>query len=137
MVRRILGEAELSKRPVVSDKELGSEVSRMLVAGSNSTAAMLTYATWEIIRDQHLRRRIEEEVACLPEELTANYLDHPPLLNSVLEENPRLYNLAATLVKRLLPTSGVSIWDLPGGIMVCTPRWLISRLEEVFPNPNT
>ncbi|XEV07539.1 hypothetical protein FSHL1_012826 [Fusarium sambucinum] len=139
MVRHILGEAELSKRPVLSDEELGSEVSMMLVAGSDSTAATLTYATWEIIRDQHLRRHIEDEVARLPEDFTAKDLEHLPLLNSVLEETLRLYNPAAALVERVLPPSGISIhgWDLPGGTMVYTTGWLISRLEEVFPNPDT
>ncbi|QPC80424.1 hypothetical protein HYE68_011176 [Fusarium pseudograminearum] len=139
MVRHILGEAELSKSPVLSDEELGSEVSMMLVAGSDSTAATLTYATWAIIRDPDLRRKIEEEVARLPEHFTMKDLDRLPLLNSTLEETLRLYNPAGALVERVLPPSGMSIhgWDLPGGTMVYTTGWLISRLEEIFPDPDT
>ncbi|VTO88904.1 unnamed protein product [Fusarium graminearum] len=138
MVRHILGEAELSKSPVLSDEELGSEVSMMLVAGSDSTAATLTYATWAIIRDPDLRRNIEEEVARLPEHFTMKDLDRLPLLNSTLEETLRLYNPAGALVERVLPPSGMSIhgWDLPGGTMVYTTGWLISRLEDVFPDPD-
>ncbi|PTD06293.1 putative sterigmatocystin biosynthesis P450 monooxygenase STCB [Fusarium culmorum] len=138
MVRHILGEAELSKSPVLSDEELGSEVSMMLVAGSDSTAATLTYATWAIIRDPDLRRKIEEEVARLPEHFTMKDLDRLPLLNSTLEETLRLYNPAGALVERVLPPSGMSIhgWDLPGGTMVYTTGWLISRLEDVFPDPD-
>ncbi|UZP43395.1 hypothetical protein NXS19_011211 [Fusarium pseudograminearum] len=139
MVRHILGEADLSKSPVLSDEELGSEVSMMLVAGSDSTAATLTYATWAIIRDPDLRRKIEEEVARLPEHFTMKDLDRLPLLNSTLEETLRLYNPAGALVERVLPPSGMSIhgWDLPGGTMVYTTGWLISRLEDVFPDPDT
>ncbi|GKU06958.1 cytochrome p450 protein [Fusarium langsethiae] len=139
MVRHILGESELSKTPGLSDEELGSEVSMLLVAGSDSTAATLTYATWEIIRDPHLRKGIEDGVARLPEDYTAKDLEHLPLLNSALEEALRLYNPAAALVSRVLPPNGISLhgWDLPGGTMVYTAGWLISRLEEIFPDPDT
>lgn len=138
MVRHILSEAELSKRPVLSDDELGSEVAMMLVAGSDSTAATLTYATWEIIRDPDLRRKIEDEVAGLREDFTSKDLEALPLLSSALEEALRMYNPAAALVERIVPPAGISVhgWDLPGGTMVYTTGWLVSRLEEIFSSPD-
>ncbi|KAJ4019736.1 hypothetical protein NW766_003494 [Fusarium irregulare] len=138
MVRHILSEAELSKRPVLSDDELGSEVAMMLVAGSDSTAATLTYATWEIIRDPDLRRKIEDEVAGLREDFTSKDLEALPLLSSALEEALRMYNPAAALVERIVPPAGISVhgWDLPGGTMVYTTGWLVSRLEDIFPSPD-
>jgi len=138
MVRHMLSEAELSKRPVLSDDELGSEVAMMLVAGSDSTAATLTYATWEIVRDPNLRRKIEDEVAGLPEDFNSKDLEALPLLSSALEEALRMYNPAAALVERLVPPGGISVhgWNIPGGTMVYTTGWLVSRLEEIFPNPD-
>ncbi|KAF4962746.1 hypothetical protein FSARC_9194 [Fusarium sarcochroum] len=139
MIRHLLSEEETSKRPILSDEELGSEVSMMLVAGSDSTAATLTYATWEILRSPDLRRKVEDEVATLPPNFTAKEVEALPLLSSVLEEVLRLYNPAAALVERLVPPSGISIhgWDIPGDTMIYTTGWLISRLEEVFPDPDT
>jgi cytochrome P450 len=83
----MLNEAQSSKRPPLSDGELGSEVAMMLVADSDSTAATLTYTTWEIIRDPNLRRYIEDEVARLPKDFAAKGLECLPLLNSALEES--------------------------------------------------
>ncbi|KAJ4245972.1 hypothetical protein NW762_013716 [Fusarium torreyae] len=139
MMGHLLSEEETSKRPTLSDEELGSEVSMMLVAGSDSTAATLTYASWEILRCPDLRRKIEDEVATLHPNFTAKEVEALPLLSSVLEEALRLYNPAAALVERLVPPSGISIhdWDIPSGTMIYTTGWLISRLEEVFPNPDT
>jgi cytochrome P450 len=139
MVGHILSQDKMSKKPALSDDELGSEVAMMLVAGSDSTAATLTYATWEIIRDPELRRKIEDEVATLGSDFTTQDVESLPLLSSVLEEALRMYNPAAALVERLVPPGGITVhgWHIPGGTMVYTTGWLISRLEEVFPSPDT
>ncbi|KAM0354823.1 hypothetical protein ACHAPU_000648 [Fusarium lateritium] len=139
IVRNMLSQDEMSKKSTLNDDELGSEVAMMLVAGSDSTAATLTYATWEIIRDADLRRKVEDEVSTLGPDFTTQDVESLPLLGSILEEALRLYNPAAALVERLVPPGGISVhgWDIPGGTMVYTTGWLISRLEEIFPSPNT
>ncbi|KAM0467976.1 hypothetical protein ACHAP7_011416, partial [Fusarium lateritium] len=139
VVGHILSQDKTSKKPALNDDELGSEVAMMLVAGSDSTAATLTYATWEIIRDPELRRKVEDEVATLGSDFTTKDVESLPLLSSVLEEALRMYNPAAALVERLVPPGGISVhdWDIPSGTMVYTTGWLISRLEEVFPSPDT
>ncbi|PNP75951.1 hypothetical protein FNYG_10811 [Fusarium nygamai] len=138
IARHLLSQEVKGKKPSLNDDELSSEVSMLLVAGSDSTATTLTYATWEIVRDPELRRQIEEEVGSLPMNFTAKDVEVLPLLNSVLEEILRMYNPAGALVERLVPPSGLSVhdWDIPGGTMVYTTGWLISRLEDVFPEPD-
>ncbi|KAF4444156.1 hypothetical protein F53441_11214 [Fusarium austroafricanum] len=138
IVRHLLSQEVKGKSQMLNDDELGSEVSMLLVAGSDSTATTLTYATWEIIRDSDLRKTVEAEVAALPSNFTTKDVKALPLLNSVLEEALRMYNPAGALVERLVPPSGISVhgWDIPGGTMVYTTGWLISRLEEIFPQPD-
>ncbi|CZR37926.1 uncharacterized protein FPRO_06883 [Fusarium proliferatum ET1] len=138
IARHLLSHEVKGKKPSLNDDELSSEVSMLLVAGSDSTATTLTYATWEIVRDPELRRQIEEEVISLPMGFTAKDVEALPLLNSVLEEVLRMYNPAAALVERIVPPSGISVhdWEIPGGTMVYTTGWLISRLEDVFPEPD-
>ncbi|KAF9773235.1 hypothetical protein IL306_009009, partial [Fusarium sp. DS 682] len=99
IVRHLLSQEVKGKKPALDDDELSSEVGMLLVAGSDSTAATLTYATWEIIRDSDLRKRIEEEVATLPSDFTAKDVEDLPLMNSVLEEVLRMYNPAGALVE--------------------------------------
>ncbi|KAJ3544407.1 hypothetical protein NM208_g3066 [Fusarium decemcellulare] len=139
MLGHMMSATEKEKQGVLSDEEMGSEAAMMIVAGSDSTAATLTYATWEVLRRPDLRQQLEDEVAALPPDFTARDVEALPLLNRVLEEVLRLYNPAAALVERLAPPSGISIhgWDIPGGTMIYTQSWLISRLEEIFPSPDT
>ncbi|SPJ79283.1 uncharacterized protein FTOL_07674 [Fusarium torulosum] len=139
MVGHILSQDKMSKKPALNDDELGSEVAMMLVAGSDSTAATLTYATWEIIRDPELRKKVEDEVATLGSDFTTKDVESLPLLSSVLEEALRMYNPAGALAERLVPPGGISVhgWEIPSGTMVYTTGWLISRLEEIFPSPDT
>ncbi|KAM5520767.1 cytochrome p450 [Fusarium oxysporum f. sp. phaseoli] len=138
IARHLLSQEVKGKKPSLNDDELSSEVSMLLVAGSDSTATTLTYATWEIVRDPDLRKQIEEEVSSLPTNFTAKDVEGQTLLNSVLEEVLRMYNPAAALVERLVPPNGISVhdWDIPGGTMVYTTGWLISRLEDVFSEPD-
>ncbi|KAF4499598.1 hypothetical protein FAGAP_4213 [Fusarium agapanthi] len=138
IARHLLSHEVKGNKPSLNDDELSSEVGMLLVAGSDSTATTLTYATWEIVRDPDLRRQIEEEVGSLPVDFTAKDVEALPLLNSVSEEVLRMYNPAGALVERLVPPSGISVhnWDIPGGTMVYTTGWLISRLEDVFPDPD-
>ncbi|KAF5658247.1 hypothetical protein FCIRC_12959 [Fusarium circinatum] len=139
IARHLLSHKVKGNKPSLNDDELSSEVGMLLVAGSDITATTLTYATWEIVRDPDLRRQIEEEVGSLPVNFTAKDVEALPLLNSVLEEVLRMYNPAGALVERLVPPNGISVhdWDVPGGIMVYTTGWLISRLEDVFPDPDS
>ncbi|KAG7409837.1 putative sterigmatocystin biosynthesis P450 monooxygenase STCB [Fusarium oxysporum f. sp. rapae] len=90
------------------------------------------------LNDDELSSEIEEEVSSLPMNFTAKDVEVLPLLNSVLEEVLRMYNPAAALVERLVPPSGISVhdWDIPGGTMVYTTGWLISRLEDIFHEPD-
>ncbi|KAF5637930.1 hypothetical protein F52700_4633 [Fusarium sp. NRRL 52700] len=138
IARHLLSHEVKGNKPSLNDDELSSEVGMLLVAGSDSTATTLTYATWEIVKDPELRRQIEEEVGSLPENFTSKDVEALPLLNCVLEEVLRMYNPAGALVERLVPPSGISVhdWDIPGGTMVYTTGWLISRLEDVFPEPD-
>ncbi|KAH7194317.1 cytochrome P450 [Fusarium oxysporum] len=138
IARHLLSQEVKGKKPSLNDDELSSEVSMLLVAGSDSTATTLTYATWEIVRDPDLRAQIEEEVSSLPMNFTTKDVEVLPLLNSVLEEVLRMYNPAAALVERLVPPTGISVhdWDIPGGTMVYTTGWLISRLDDVFSDPD-
>ncbi|KAF5252862.1 hypothetical protein FANTH_2186 [Fusarium anthophilum] len=138
IARHLLSHEVKGNKHSLNDDELSSEVGMLLVAGSDSTATTLTYATWEIVRDPDLRRQIEEEIGSLPVNFTAKDVEALPILNSVLEEVLRMYNPAGALVERLVPPSGICVddWDLPGGTMVYTTGWLISRLEDVFPDPD-
>ncbi|KAF5550760.1 hypothetical protein FMEXI_3719 [Fusarium mexicanum] len=139
IARHLLSHEVKGNKHSLNDDELSSEVGMLLVAGSDSTATTLTYATWEIVRDPDLRRQIEEEVGSLPVNFTAKDVEALTLLNSVLEEVLRMYNPAGALVERLVPPSGISVhdWNIPGGTMVYTTGWLISRLEDVFPDPDS
>ncbi|KAJ4179826.1 hypothetical protein NW755_012221 [Fusarium falciforme] len=138
MLGRILSkDNSKSRRAALDDDEMGSEAAMMIVAGSDSTAATLTYAVWEVLRHPTLRQQVEDEVAALRSGFTAKEVEALPLLSNILEEVLRLYNPTGAPVERLVPTGGISVdgWDIPGGTTVYTQSWLLSRLQGVFPQP--
>ncbi|KAM0431510.1 hypothetical protein ACHAPT_005488 [Fusarium lateritium] len=137
MLGHILSEDNKGRRAALNDDELCSEAAMMIVAGSDSTAATLTYAVWEVLRNPMLRQQVEDEVSALPSDFTAKDVEALPLLSNVLEEVLRLYNPTGAPVERLVPPSGISVdgWDIPGGTTVYTQSWLLSRIEEIFPQP--
>ncbi len=118
----------------LSDEAMASEAATMIVAGSDSTAATMTYAVWEVLRRPDLRRRLEDEVAGLQPGFSAHDVESLPLLNNVLNETLRLYNPAGAPVERLAPKGGAQVgsWHVPEGTTVYTHLWLMARNEDVF-----
>ncbi|KAH8889463.1 cytochrome P450 [Thozetella sp. PMI_491] len=119
----------------LDEDNMSSEAAMMMVAGSDSTAATLTYAVWEVLKRPDLQRRLEDEVKSLEPNFVWEDVEPLPLLRNVVEETLRLYNPAGAPAERLVPSSGASIhgWDLPGGTTVFTQLWLLSRDDQIFP----
>ncbi|KAK4095852.1 cytochrome P450 [Parathielavia hyrcaniae] len=132
-----LANADNQDKATVTDSDVRDEATNLIVAGSDTTAATMTFLVWAVLKQPELQRELEEEVAGLSADLTFDEVSRAPLLNSVLEETLRLYCAAPGGLPRSVPPGGVDMLGhfLPGGIVVSTQAYTIHRDPKIFPKP--
>ncbi|KAF7549664.1 hypothetical protein G7Z17_g6221 [Cylindrodendrum hubeiense] len=121
----------------LTDHQVQLEAGNLILAGSDTTAVTLTYLVWAVLKNPDLQRRLEEEVAGLPErfdDLTAEKL---PLLEAVINETLRLYGAAPGGLPRSVPKGGATLsgYYIPEDFVVETQAYTIHRNANIFPDP--
>lgn len=115
-----------------------NESTNFLFAGTDTTAATLTYLIWAILQQPALRAALEEEVATLSNALGHDELQHQaPLLNSAIDEALRLYGAAPSGLPREVPAGGAELcgYFFPEGVTVSHQAYTLHRDPNIFPNP--
>ncbi|KAI1760134.1 cytochrome P450 [Hypoxylon sp. FL1150] len=108
------------------------------VAGSHTTAAVLTMLFYELARRPELQERVREEATEAGVTETADNMaiawDKLPLLDGCINEALRLYPALPTAGLRQTVDKPVKVGDtwIPPQTVVVAPRWLIGRLESAF-----
>ena len=127
------------KQPQLSDLSVRLEATNLIVAGSDTTAATLTYLVWAVLKRPGLQRRLEAEVAALAPDFRDDDLEALPLLNSVIEETLRLYGAAPGSLPRVVPEGGATMAGhfLPAGTVVTTQAFTMHRDGSIFAQPET
>lgn len=117
------------------------ESTNFLFAGSDTTAATLTYLVWAVLRQgPRLRDALEQEIAGLGPDLAHEELQdrgRAPLLNSVIDEALRLYAAAPSSLPRDVPAGGATLFGyfIPEGVVVSVQAYTIHRDPNLFQNP--
>jgi cytochrome P450 len=94
---------------------------------------------WCVLRRPELQRKIELEVAQLPESFTDKDIEALPTLNNTIDETQRLYNAAQGLLPRIVPKGGATIagYFLPEGTAVGAQHKSLAMVPELFEDPKT
>lgn len=129
--------AEAEKGEKIDDTDVVLEATALTVAGSDTTAISLTYLVWAVLSNPEIQRRLEGEVASLPETFDDGQLEQLPFLNAVIEETLRLYGAAPGGLPRMVPAGGVEMNGvyLPEGTTVTTQSYSLHRDPAIFKNP--
>ncbi|KAI1809113.1 putative cytochrome P450 [Poronia punctata] len=130
------GDEPLTKDEIQSSRILDAEA--YLTAGTDTTSNTLTYITWSLCDQPHLRDRLVEELKGLPTPFTDDDLKKLPFLTRCITEGLRRYPVVPAGLPRQVPKEGAEfngIW-LPGGSTVTTQSWTLHRNPDVFPNPD-
>jgi cytochrome P450 len=130
-------EESRAEKTAVTDFGLGSQASALIVAGSDTTAITLTYAVWALFTHPNARRKLEDEVAELPEGYDDSILEKLPYLNAVVMEVLRLYGSAPGGEPRVVPSRGIEIQGkyIPGGAVLTTQAFSMHRDSSIYPDP--
>jgi cytochrome P450 len=123
----------------LTDHDIRLEAGNLIVAGSDTTAVTMTYLVWSVLKRPALQRRLEEEVATLPEQFDDAVLEKLPLLDAVINETLRLYGAAPGGLPRSVPKGGVTLSGhfIPEDFVVETQAYTLHRNPDIFPDPFT
>jgi cytochrome P450 len=112
-------------RPM-SDQELRDELVTLLVAGHETTATALSWATERLIRHPDKLARLRDEVAA----------GEDAYLDAVVKETLRVRPVLPLVVRRLTEPVEIGGHLLPAGARVAPCIYLVHRDPEVYPDPH-
>jgi cytochrome P450 len=111
-------------RPM-SDRELRDELMTLLVAGHETTATALSWATELLARHPDSLEQLESEVDGGEDE----YLD------AVIKETLRLRPVIALVLRKLVEPMEIGGHLLPAGVSVAPSIYLVHRRPDIYPEP--
>lgn len=135
LMANVLSEAEKDVSSL-DDLDVRVEATSLIFAGSGTTANTLSYFIWSVLKRPELQRKLEEEVATLPENFKDTDMESLPWLNATMQETLRVYAAVPGTLPRLVPKGGVTIAGhfIPEGMTVGTQAYTIHRKEDIWPD---
>eukprot|EP00601_Ochromonadales_sp_CCMP2298_P022185 CAMPEP_0173321538 /NCGR_PEP_ID=MMETSP1143-20121109/29464_1 /TAXON_ID=483371 /ORGANISM="non described non described, Strain CCMP2298" /LENGTH=678 /DNA_ID=CAMNT_0014265297 /DNA_START=41 /DNA_END=2075 /DNA_ORIENTATION=- len=128
-----------------TSKQLRDDLMTMLIAGHETTAAVLTWTFYELSQNPELQRRVQEEVDTVLGGRRPQYEDmiNLPLLRRCLAETLRMYPEPPLLIRRALvddelPQGGASKKTfIPRGTDIFISTWNVHRSPLFWESPDT
>lgn len=120
----------------MTDEELDSNASILIVAGSETTATALSGATYLLTTNPVRMAKLVQEIrTTFKDEAEINILSTQqlPYLNAVAEESLRMYPPVPTALPRIAPAEGVTILGqyVPARVSLRPNRtWKLGLLTE-------
>lgn len=110
-----------------------------IIAGTDTTSATATFATWYLSQNAKLERALIDEISTLPVDFTDEHLKSLKLLDNVIKETLRIRSPVGQALPRAVPVGGAFIDDcfIPEGTVVGIPAYSMHRLRHIWRNPET
>ncbi|KAI6782256.1 uncharacterized protein J7T54_008342 [Emericellopsis cladophorae] len=133
---------EGSSRKRLSRDEIDSNANIMLIAGSETTATLLSGCTYLLLTNPDKLRALQDEVRgafAEPAEVTLARVNELKYMLAVLNEALRIYPPNAAGFMRLVPEAGdhISGYWIPGGTSVSLSQWPANHSTRNFASPET
>jgi cytochrome P450 len=121
----------------LSESEVRDQCSTMIVAGYETTARLLFWATYLLTLDIDEQNRLRGELAAFPPERvgTLDDLLNWPRLRQVLLETLRLYPPAAYISREAIADDMVAGEEVGVGTQVWVSPWVLHRHRRFWDNP--
>lgn len=108
-----------------------------VLAGSDTTAITLCAATYYVLKNPEVQRKLEKELddANLQFPVSWKATQSLPYLDAVMLEAMRIHSGVGLMLERIVPKEGFTLPDgryIPGGTIVGMNPWVIHRNEAVF-----
>lgn len=122
--------------------EIESAAQLLIVAGSETTATLLSGATFYLLKNPTILKKLKNEIlSSFSDERDMNFLTlmHLPYLNAVFEESLRMFPPVPNTFPRTTPKGGAVVCEqyVPGGTSVGIHHWSAYRSGRNFREPDT
>ena len=121
----------------MSDQQVYDEVVSMLIAGTETTAGVLSWACYLLSRHPHVLRRVQAELDGTLGDREVRYADLRNLsyLEQVIAETLRLYPPTWMLMRRPVVDVDLGKWTIPAGSTVLFSIYALQRDPALYELP--
>ncbi|MEU4487121.1 cytochrome P450 [Streptomyces purpurascens] len=119
--------------------QICSEILTLAVAGTETTASVLSWALYELARNPDIEARVMAELDEVLGERPVAFDDviRLPYLNRVITETLRLHHPGWLVTRRTTEETRLGEWILPAGTELAYCQHALHRDPERFPDPHT
>ncbi|PTH84327.1 cytochrome P450 [Streptomyces sp. A244] len=119
--------------------QIASEILTLAVAGTETTASVLSWALYELARHPRIEARVLAELDHVlgERDITLDDMPRLPYLNHVITETLRLHHPGWIVTRRTTEETPLGPWTLPAGTELAYCQHALHRDPERFPDPLT
>ncbi|MFJ8884545.1 cytochrome P450 [Streptomyces sp. NPDC102402] len=119
--------------------QISSEILTLAVAGTETTASVLSWALHEITRNAAIEREVLDELDAVLDGRPVTFDDLPrlPCLDRVIRETLRLHHTGWLVTRRTVTRTRLGPWSVPAGTELAYCQHALHRDPELFPDPLT
>lgn len=126
----ILKSPPMSNNETVNHHWLAGDSRLLIVAGSDTTASTLCFATRELLRNPECIKKLRLEIdPLISDGINQTTLQQAPYLNSLINETLRLHPPVPSVLLRVAPPQGLDIGEfhVPGNTIINIPLFSLHR----------
>ncbi|MER5299235.1 cytochrome P450 [Streptomyces lasiicapitis] len=129
-------EDEETGRPMAAH-QICSEVLTLAVAGTETTASVLSWVLYELARNPDVDARLQEELedVLAGRAVTFEDMSRLPYLRNVITEALRLHHTGWLVTRRTLAAVRLGDWEIPPGTELAYCQHALHRDASLFPDP--
>lgn len=129
---------EETGRPLTGH-QISSEILTLAVAGTETTASVLSWALYEITRNAGIERAVLDELDLVLADRPITFEDLPrlPCLERVIRETLRLHHTGWLVTRRTVDRTRLGSWTVPAGTELAYCQHALHRDPDLFPEPLT
>ena len=126
----------------MSRDEIDSTFSILALAGSETTATLLSGCTYYLLKNPAVYKRLSTEILTAfkdEPEITIDTTNQLPYLKAVLDESLRIYPPVPAALNRVVAAPGdtISGWFVPAGTKVGIPQYTAHHSSRNFKDPDS
>lgn len=119
--------------------QICSEILTLAVAGTETTASVLSWVLYELARNPQVQARVDAELAEVlgGRPVAFDDLAQLPYLNRVVTETVRLHHTGWLVTRRTLGPVRLGKWEVPAETELAYCQHALHRDPDLFPDPLT